>query len=288
MRMMKRLAVCVLAAAMSLTMLTACGDDTPSAPETPSNPGTSQGSGSGDSGNSGNSSGQNPGGAENGGSNTGTVAWLASKTYKYNKILQGNKIYMKANYRIMEGEENQVVDYVYNQDMAKAYMETILNGMKESVLLADNWAYVVVPEGKIIKGEKIGLKIQADDFEQQELNDKLNQCKVISKILLTPGNTSEIKAEKKTLAGTTYDTESYTVTYEGSSANVTTYYLGGVLKYVIAEDSTAQIKIRFDEINESPKANLLKPAADYTFYTVDSQGNVYDENGVYLGNLSQD
>lgn len=43
MRMMKRLAVCVLAAAMSLTMLTACGDDTPSAPETPSNPGTSQG-----------------------------------------------------------------------------------------------------------------------------------------------------------------------------------------------------------------------------------------------------
>lgn len=43
MRMMKRLAVCVLAAAMSLTMLTACGDGTPSAPETPSNPGTSQG-----------------------------------------------------------------------------------------------------------------------------------------------------------------------------------------------------------------------------------------------------
>lgn len=43
MRMMKRLAVCVLAAAMSLTMLTACGGDTPSAPETPSNPGTSQG-----------------------------------------------------------------------------------------------------------------------------------------------------------------------------------------------------------------------------------------------------
>lgn len=43
MRMMKRLAVCVLAAAMSLAMLTACGGDTPSAPETPSNPGTSQG-----------------------------------------------------------------------------------------------------------------------------------------------------------------------------------------------------------------------------------------------------
>ena len=44
MRMMKRVAVSILAAAMALSLLTACGgSDAPSAPETPSNPGTSQG-----------------------------------------------------------------------------------------------------------------------------------------------------------------------------------------------------------------------------------------------------
>lgn len=44
MRMMKRVAVSILAAAMALSLLTACGGgDAPSTPETPSNPGTSQG-----------------------------------------------------------------------------------------------------------------------------------------------------------------------------------------------------------------------------------------------------
>ena len=54
MRMMKRVAVSILAAAMALSLLTACGGgDAPSAPETPSNPGTSQGTGNGNSGNNG-------------------------------------------------------------------------------------------------------------------------------------------------------------------------------------------------------------------------------------------
>ena len=44
MRMMKRVAVSILAAAMALSLMTACGGgDAPSAPETPSDPGTSQG-----------------------------------------------------------------------------------------------------------------------------------------------------------------------------------------------------------------------------------------------------
>lgn len=44
MRMMKRVAVSILAAAMALSLMTACGGgDAPSTPETPSNPGTSQG-----------------------------------------------------------------------------------------------------------------------------------------------------------------------------------------------------------------------------------------------------
>lgn len=77
MRMMKRLAVCVLAAAMSLTMLTACGDDAPTAPSNPSNPGTSQGSGNTGSEN-GSTGGSGSGSA--GGETAAEKTWKNSKT----------------------------------------------------------------------------------------------------------------------------------------------------------------------------------------------------------------
>lgn len=112
MRMMKRLAVCVLAAAMSLTMLTACGDDTPSAPETPSNPGTSQGSGSGnDNGNNngGNNNGQKPGNEDE---NTLPTSWNASKTkaYMVSRGVSDTNIYVNGTLNIIDADTKQVTD----------------------------------------------------------------------------------------------------------------------------------------------------------------------------------
>lgn len=112
MRMMKRLAVCVLAAAMSLTMLTACGGDTPSAPETPSNPGTSQGSGSGnDNGNNngGNNNGQKPGKEDE---NTLPTSWNASKTkaYMLSKGVSDTNIYVNGTLNIIDADTKQVTD----------------------------------------------------------------------------------------------------------------------------------------------------------------------------------
>ena len=111
MRMMKRLAVCVLAAAMSLTMLTACGGDTPSAPETPSNPGTSQGSGSGnDNGNNngGNNNGQKPGKEDE---NTLPTSWNASKTkaYMVSRGVSDTNIYVNGTLNIIDADTKKIL-----------------------------------------------------------------------------------------------------------------------------------------------------------------------------------
>lgn len=127
MRMMKRLAVCVLAAAMSLTMLTACGGDTPSAPETPSNPGTSQGSGSGnDNGNnnSGNNNGQKPGKEDE---NTLPTSWNASKTkaYMLSKGVSDTNIYVNGTLNEMDANLSSVkstTQVVYAAKGSKLYI----------------------------------------------------------------------------------------------------------------------------------------------------------------------
>ena len=289
MRLFKKAAVCLLAAAMAVSMLTACGGDAPANPGNSDNGGSTGGGNTStstpakpDEGNSGNTS----GGSEENGASTNTVAWLASKTYTYNKLFQGNKLYMCVNYRMVDGSSTKVMDYVYNQAGDETYAKLTQNNTTVSALVtSDNWAYVTYPEGLIVSGKKIGVKMKSDDFEQQELNNSLTQNKVMIGILLTPNNSSAIKTEKKALSGVTYDTEKYNVTYNGVTVPVTCYYLNGKLVYIIGENGTAQLKLRFDDLSNTPKAELLKPNSEYIFYRVDQSGNVYDENDRLLGNI---
>lgn len=289
MRLFKKAAVCLLAAAMAVSMLTACGGDGPSNPGNGGNGGSTGGGNTStstpakpDEGNSGNTS----GGSEENGASTNTVAWLASKTYEYNKLFHGNKLYMSFNYRMADGGRTQVIDYVYNQSGTETYVKLTGDNTTISALLtSDNWAYVTYPEGSIVSGKKIGAKMKSDDFEQQELSDSLTQNKVMIGVLLTPNNSSAIKTEKKVLSGVAYDTEKYDVTYNGTTVPVTCYYLNGKLVYIIGENGTRQLKLRFDDLSNTPKAGLLKPDSEYVFYSVDQQGNVYDENNRLLGNI---
>ena len=125
MRMMKRLAVCVLAAAMSLTMLTACGDDTPSAPETPSNPGTSQGTGNGNSGNNGdNNSNKEPDKEDE---NKLPTSWNASKTKAYynTKGISNTNIYVNGTVTMMDAKQGTTkgtMEVVYAAKGGKLYI----------------------------------------------------------------------------------------------------------------------------------------------------------------------
>lgn len=289
MRLFKKAAVCLLAAAMAVSMLTACGDDGPSNPGNGGNGGSTGGGNTStstpakpDEGNSGNTS----GGSEENGASTNTVAWLASKTYKYNKLFQGNKLYMSVNFRMADDSSTQVMDYVYNQSGIETYVKlTEKNTTISALLTSDNWAYVTYPEGLIVSGKKIGAKMKSDDFEQQKLSDSLTKNKVMIGVLLTPNNSSAIKTEKKVLSGVAYDTEKYDVTYNGITVPVTCYYLNGKLVYIIGENGTSQLKLRFDDLSNTPKAGLLKPDSEYVFYSVDQHGNVYDENNRLLGNI---
>ena len=104
MRMMKRVAASILAAAMALSLMTACGGgDAPSAPETPSNPGTSQGTGNGNSGNSGNNGDNNSNKEpDQEDENKLPTSWNASKTKAYynTKGISNTNIYVNGAFEL--------------------------------------------------------------------------------------------------------------------------------------------------------------------------------------------
>ena len=130
MRLFKKAAVCLLAAAMAVSMLTACGDDGPS------NPGNGGSTGGGntststpakpDEGNSGNTSG---GSEENGSTTTYPTSWNASKTKAYiNKNgISDTNIYVAGTLVRTDSsgtpQSSAAVEYVVRGNKIYAYMK---------------------------------------------------------------------------------------------------------------------------------------------------------------------
>ena len=136
MRMMKRVAVSILAAAMALSLLTACGGSgAPSAPETPSNPGTSQGTGNGNSGNSGNNGDNNsnkePDKEEE---NKLPTSWNASKTKAYynTRGISNTNIYVNGTITVMDAEQGTTegtMQIVYAAKGGKLYTSVVIDNI---------------------------------------------------------------------------------------------------------------------------------------------------------------
>lgn len=130
MRMMKRVAVSILAAAMALSLMTACGGgDAPSAPETPSNPGTSQGTGNGNSGNNGdNNSNKEPDKEpDKEDENKLPTSWNASKTKAYynTKGISNTNIYVNGTVTAMDAKQGTTkgtMEVVYAAKGGKLYI----------------------------------------------------------------------------------------------------------------------------------------------------------------------
>ena len=129
MRMMKRVAASILAAAMALSLMTACGGgDAPSAPETPSNPGTSQGTGNGNSGNSGNNGDNNSNKEpDQEDENKLPTSWNASKTKAdYNtKGISNTNIYVNGTVTAMDAKQGTTegtMEVVYAAKGGKLYI----------------------------------------------------------------------------------------------------------------------------------------------------------------------
>lgn len=135
MRMMKRVAVSILAAAMALSLLTACGGgDASSAPETPSNPGTSQGTGNGNSGNNGdNNSNKEPDKEpDQEDENKLPTSWNASKTKAYynTKGISNTNIYVNGTVTAMDAEQGTTegtMEIVYAAKGGKLYVSMVVD-----------------------------------------------------------------------------------------------------------------------------------------------------------------
>lgn len=110
MRLYKKAAVCLLAAAMALSMLTACGGGggTPTKPAD-SKPGTSAGGE------------EKPGTAEDGKGDSskgdssdasgGALSWETSKAYKYSKKFESSNLQMDIEYKLLQtSDQNQIAN----------------------------------------------------------------------------------------------------------------------------------------------------------------------------------
>lgn len=135
MRLFKKAAVCLLAAAMAVSMLTACGDDGPSNPGNGGNGGSTGGGNTStstpakpDEGNSGNTS----GGSEENGTTTLPTNWNASKTKTlFNKKgIADTNIYVDGTWSIVDAQTLKVkssVEMVYAAKGRKLYMKMVDN-----------------------------------------------------------------------------------------------------------------------------------------------------------------
>ena len=136
MRLFKKAAVCLLAAAMAVSMLTACGDDGPSNPGNGGNGGSTGGGNTStstpakpDEGNSGNTS----GGSEENGTTTLPTNWNASKTKNYyNKYgISDTNIYVSGTLVQMDKNGTQVdtekIEYAVKGSKTFTSMTTIVS-----------------------------------------------------------------------------------------------------------------------------------------------------------------
>lgn len=306
MRLSNRIAATALAAVMAVSMLTACGGggggstggngNNPSSK--PNNPNSSvtddENGGNGNTGNTGNSgntgnngnTGDTGNSGGTGGSSTGNaVAWTSTNTYRYNQMLRGNKLYMDISYRITNSKGTETLGYLYTKNGAKSYTK-LTDGDDESiaVYLDGNWAYLIFDEGEVVEGEKIAVKVKADDLEQEEAAEEMAIIKEATNMLLTPDQPNKVKKDTKTLNGNPYDVEIYQKTMkDGKSTEtgtVTCYYQNKALKYIVYDSDLEYVRVTVTDMSEKPKEGLMKVPAGY--YVIDEDGNVYDENGKLL------
>lgn len=232
MRMMKRLAVCVLAAAMSLTMLTACDGDTPSAPANPSNPGTSQGSGSGnDNGNNngGNNNGQKPGNEDE---NTLPTTWYESKT----KVYYETKGVSSTNY-LIQAQLATDYNYSYAQNVTyavankKRLLEVVSGTYRESIYQNSEGTYFV--------------KENSEDWTQieddEEINNVNSRFERMEKIFVVPNtnNVTYFKAQSQKSGEDTINYESISIKGQSYTfAYMNEKYLAEYSTFVEDEDGT--------------------------------------------------
>lgn len=290
MRMMKRVAVSILAAAMALSLMTACGGgDAPSAPETPSNPGTSQGEEKKDD-----STDSKPEDKKDDEkkdppaeskpedkkdeevADGSTIEFNKSRTYKWAlEYGSAQKVYIKV--EPVKPASQDVVCTESVTDGKKSYTkETYKNG-KVAETLAELSQNNVVNQYKLYSNQKIAIMtsytMNAADLNQNVLSDSYNYTvkKTTHVVNAVPYYTEALTIEDKT----TKRTETQMFCYDNT----------GSLVYLVVSPDTADEQILRIQCSKSiPDSAILSIPNGWSVYTIthgasDNDMIVKDQNG---------
>ena len=281
MRMMKRVAVSILAAAMALSLMTACGGgDAPSAPETPSNPGTSQGEEKKDDEKKDPPAESKPEDKKDEEVADGsTVELNKSRTYKWAlEYAYAQKVYVKI----------EPVKSASNGSQSYICQETVRDGQK-------SYTKVTYKNGKV--AETLVDLSQKNVLNQYELysNQKIAIMRSYTMTVTNPGDNTVLDPEtnytvKKTthvINAVPYYTEAITMEDKDTKRTETQMFCydnTGSLVYLVSSPDTADEQIVHIQCSKSiPDSAILSIPNGWSVYTVtysaDHGMTVKDQSG---------
>lgn len=286
MRMMKRVAVSILAAAMALSLMTACGGgDAPSAPETPSNPGTSQGEEKKDDSTDSKPEDKKDPPAESKPEDKkdeevadgSTIEFNKSRTYKW--VLEygsAQKVYIKV--EPVKPASQYIVCTESVTDGKKSYTKETYENGKVAETLAELSQNNVVNQYKLYSNQKIAIMTSYP----------MNATNPDDNTVLDPETNYTVKKTTRVISAIPYYTEA--ITREDKSTKRTEtqmfcYDNTGSLVYLVVSPDTADEQILRIQCSKSiPDSAILSIPNGWSVYTIthgasDNDMIVKDQNG---------
>ena len=286
MRMMKRVAVSILAAAMALSLMTACGGgDAPSAPETPSNPGTSQGEEKKDDSTDSKPEDKKDPPAESKPEDKkdeevadgSTIEFNKSLTYKWvQEYGSAKKVYIK-----VEPVKLASQDFVCMESVAdgrKSYTKVTYKDGKAAETLVDLSQNNVVNQYELYSNQKIAI-MRSNPVTVTNPDDNT---------ILDPEMTYTVKKTTRVINAIPYYTEAITMEDKDTKQTATQmfcYDSTGSLVYLVSSPDTADEQIVHIQCSKSiPDSAILSIPNGWSVYTVTygasyNDKTVKDQNG---------
>lgn len=263
MRMMKRVAASILAAAMALSLMTACGGgDAPSAPETPSNPGTSQGEEKKDDEKKDPPAESKPEDKKDEEVADGsTIEFNKSRTYKWAlEYRSAQKVYIKA--EPVKPASQNVVCTESVTDGKKSYTKVTYKDGKVAEALADLTQNNVLNQYELYSNQKIAIM----------RSYTMNATNPDDNTVLDPETTYTVKKTTRVINAVPYYTEAITMEDKDTKRTETQMFCydnTGSLVYLVSSPDTADEQIVRVQCSKSiPDSAILSIPNGWSVYTV--------------------
>ena len=281
MRMMKRVAVSILAAAMALSLLTACGGgDAPSAPETPSNPGTSQGEEKKDDSTDSKPEDKKDPPAESKPEDKkdeevadgSTIEFNKSRTYKWvQEYGSAKKVYIKV--EPVKPASQVIVCTESVADGRKSYTKVTYKDGKAAETLVDLSQNNVVNQYELYSNQKIAI-MKSHPVTVTNPDDNT---------VLDPETNYTVKKTTRVINAVPYYTEAITMEDKDTKRTETQMFCydnTGSLVYLVSSPDTADEQIVHVQCSKSiPDSAILSIPNGWSVYTV-TYGASYNDKTV--------